>query len=207
MLKFLKNRLVIFVIAIVLWAIFVDHSITFFASIALGILAALILERYRDYQRLRRLEADLNEDDLEEETLYYTNGELNVLYGDEKDFRQHFKKYVPKGPKRIMRAAVLATDGRIWSVSPPGRHHHCFEAMDVFAGQFGGKYHKVDGFVDSEGTFHDREDACRIAREAGQLFYNGIPKNDPQNELCSEDLWLWLNTCNEKTITKENHVS
>jgi hypothetical protein len=150
----------------------------------------------RELRGLRELKEDLIEDNLEEETLYGFNQEFNVLYGRREDMIRHFTKYVPQDKLRIMRAAIMirrkgsmGNEGVVWTVSAPGRHHNCIDAL-VNIGKY--EYNPddcEDGFVDSTGKFHGREEACQIAREAGQLFYNARPKTNPAYELFSEDLW------------------
>ncbi|AYP28447.1 hypothetical protein HWB92_gp189 [Serratia phage vB_SmaA_3M] len=43
----------------------------------------------------------------------------------------------------------------------------------------------IQGFIDNQGNFHNREEALVIAREAGQIRF----KHPPEHELFSEDLY------------------
>ena len=142
-----------------------------------------------DYIALCKMRRHLTVESLEEDTIYGPNEEFNVLWGTAEQYKKHYEYIDMKGPVKIMRAATMTPEGVIYSVSTPGRHHHSHQAMDELSGLFGGEHHKEEGFIDSKGNFLDRENAVFIARTAGQLFRNGLPKTNPQSELFSEDLW------------------
>lgn len=79
-------------------------------------------------------------------------------------------------------AAAIKQGGIVYSVPRPGRHHHVIKHMvdcgiepPIFGEQ---------GFLTEDGTFVDREEARRIAIEAGQVVNPDHPR-----ELFSEDLW------------------
>ena len=88
--------------------------------------------------------------------------------------------------RRAVAAAVRTADGLVHFMPPPHRHHHTAHAM-----------HRADdsgmrliaargeqGFVMSDGTFANREEAGKCAIEAGQIKELAHPP-----KLYSEDLW------------------
>lgn len=86
----------------------------------------------------------------------------------------------PNYDKLIDCAAIKMPDGRVWTGK---RHHHCIHTIFQATGQkaVGG----IQGFVTMAGRFVDREEAMKIAIEAGQV------KHAPPFEatLFSEDLY------------------
>ena len=82
-------------------------------------------------------------------------------------------------------AAAICVDGEVQHMLPPARHHN---VMHRFYREHGrAVLPDEQGFLTDAGRFVDRETACKIARDAGQI---GDPKpTHPQNELFSEDLW------------------
>lgn len=85
--------------------------------------------------------------------------------------------------RRAVAAAILTDDGVVHFMPRPNRHHHTVHALNE-----GGGYLIVargeQGFVMSDGTFADREEAGRCAIEAGQIKALERPP-----KLYSEDLW------------------
>lgn len=88
---------------------------------------------------------------------------------------------------RIEKVACIDTNGSIWSLDPPNRHHNVLWEMH----KYGAK--EVDamdsqGFLTDKGIYVTRCEAFKIATEANQVKlripgkYNGL-------ELFSEDLW------------------
>jgi hypothetical protein len=88
-------------------------------------------------------------------------------------------------PERIDRAAVRCGD-KVYSVPRPGRHHDIlrviFEANDPLLPLI---TLRDQGFVTDQGRFVSREEACVIARAAGQI----LVKTNPEYQLFSEDVW------------------
>jgi len=85
---------------------------------------------------------------------------------------------------RVGQAAIMTSDGKVWSVPRPGRHDAVFKLISR-AG-YESPYHEVHGFItERDGVFLTRAQALRIARASGQLkkplIGGGI--------LTSEDLW------------------
>lgn len=89
--------------------------------------------------------------------------------------------------RKAIAAAVKTDDGVIHFMPPPHRHHHTVHALhrpqngvenDLIVAR--GK----QGFVMSDGTFADREEAGRCAIAAGQIKELQHPP-----WLYSEDLW------------------
>lgn len=142
-----------------------------------------------DYIGMWRMRQELLNDALEEDIIYDKNAEFHVLWGTQENYKKHFKQNIPQVPLRIMRAATVTPDGVIYSVSPPGRHHNCHQAMYELSDLYGSMHHKEEGFIDSQGNFLSREDAVILARSAQQLYWCGLPKTNPVTELFSEDLW------------------
>lgn len=90
--------------------------------------------------------------------------------------------------ERIVAAAILDHEGKIWSVEPPGRHHNVIALMGEKYQE--GRLHdeNTQGFLTSVGRFVRRKPALRIAAKAGQLP-DGIKRTVPEDQLFSEDLW------------------
>lgn len=86
---------------------------------------------------------------------------------------------------RIVRAA-LRCGYAVYSVAPPGRHHHCF-AMISEDGASRKAMDAEQGFITSTGDFVDRVTANTIARAAGQIIEDR--KTGNPHVLYSEDLW------------------
>jgi len=85
--------------------------------------------------------------------------------------------------KGVIRAAAIRYKGKIYWEEAPMRHNHAMEAARKDTGDF--SIHGEDqGFILQDETFVDREEAGRIALEAGQ-----ISKMKWGIELYSEDLW------------------
>lgn len=82
-------------------------------------------------------------------------------------------------PSPILHAAIKATNGIIYVGF---RHHNCFNTMlECKVTHIGA----IQGFIDTNGKFHTREQALKIAQENNQI----ITKNYPLNKLLSEDLY------------------
>jgi hypothetical protein len=89
--------------------------------------------------------------------------------------------------RKAVAAAVRTADGLVHFFPPPCRHHHTVHALNrvnntaennliVARGE--------QGFVMSDGTFADREEAGKCAIESGQIKALQWPPG-----LFSEDLW------------------
>ena len=80
----------------------------------------------------------------------------------------------------IIAAAILGTDGKLYALPAPARHHNILHHFDVDQ--------CTSGFITSDGEYVGREKAFEIASAAGQVLprdpagYNG-------NMLFTEDLW------------------
>lgn len=86
--------------------------------------------------------------------------------------------------KAIIVASAIRYDGVVASIAKPARHHHIIYAMNMATGRKTGGDDE-QGFLTSDGQFVDRNEACIIAREAGQIE----TKHGPDDMLFSEDLW------------------
>jgi hypothetical protein len=90
---------------------------------------------------------------------------------------------------RVERAAILGSDGVVYSVPRPGRHNHVIRLMSQRHGWQPGDgpvaavRGSTQGFVLSDGSFATREHAARVAFEAGQIDAFRM------QGLYSEDLW------------------
>lgn len=86
-------------------------------------------------------------------------------------------------PERIV-AAASHYDSLVFSMAPPARHGHVIRGM-VQAGLKELDY--AQGFLTSLGRYVSREEACKIARAAGQLEHR--VKTEPAHMLFTEDIW------------------
>lgn len=84
---------------------------------------------------------------------------------------------------RIECTAILNTDGKVFTIPRPGRHHDVIRLM-VQAG-CPKPITGTQGFLASDGKFVEREPAKVIAQQAGQL----LPRASNSTELFSEDMW------------------
>jgi hypothetical protein len=80
-------------------------------------------------------------------------------------------------------AAIKYTDGYIYAVPRPGRHHTVIGMMADYGHPTPIKGEQ--GFILSDGTFADRQAAKIVAKKAKQL----LPRASKSDELFSEDLW------------------
>ena len=85
--------------------------------------------------------------------------------------------------EEITGVALLTPDGSLWSLPRPYRHHHIF-ALAAFTGK--GVDPSTQGFTTTLGRFVDRQEAAKVAAQAGQHMRRG---HDPVSTLYSEDLW------------------
>jgi hypothetical protein len=89
--------------------------------------------------------------------------------------------------ERIVAAAILHVDGRIFSLPPPNRHNDVIAHMRE-EGAWGHQDHErghEQGFLTSAGRFVRRKPAKVIAERAGQL----LPRAGGTPALFSEDVW------------------
>jgi hypothetical protein len=83
---------------------------------------------------------------------------------------------------RVGAAAIVASNGTLYSLKPPARHDTIFRFMQARGENCRGT---TQGFLLSDGTFATRGRAAVVAFEAGQL-----PKDTVAPfTLMSEDLW------------------
>jgi hypothetical protein len=89
--------------------------------------------------------------------------------------------------ERIHVAAIKHADGTVYAVPRPGRHHTVIAYMSEQGKPYNCRNEErhEQGFVTSVGRFVDREEACRIARAAGQI----LQKTGGRDTLYSEDVW------------------
>lgn len=82
-------------------------------------------------------------------------------------------------------AAAVLLDGKVYSLSPPARHHSVIHWMvgDLGLGPQTGMWE--EGFLLSDGRFARRKPAWIIAERAGQI----IRQTGPHGTLYSEDVW------------------
>jgi len=84
--------------------------------------------------------------------------------------------------RHIVAAAVQLAYGSVFSLPSPARHHDIMRACGELI-----LPHR-QGFIDDEGEFLHRDEACVVAEKADQL--NKVRnKTFPLNQLFSEDLW------------------
>lgn len=83
--------------------------------------------------------------------------------------------------RRITHVAFRLIDRKIVSLPPPARHPSLF----LLCQKRGlNSTNAVQGFLDNKGCFLTREEAYKIADEAGQVFNRSKP-----GTLFSEDIW------------------
>lgn len=103
------------------------------------------------------------------------------LTPQEREFKRYCARNIEKGYERIIAVANLDSEGNLWAVMKPGRHHHVLWFMS--------DYDKNDdsqqqGFLTNKFRFLGREDARKLAMKNGQA-----PEPDHHKRLFSEDLW------------------
>lgn len=84
------------------------------------------------------------------------------------------------GKRYIYAVAIKSDEGHVYNLVAPARHHDVIAVMKE-----GGAKPKEQGFLDDQGRFVGREEARKIAEEAGQLLDRAIQSSD----LFSEDVW------------------
>ncbi len=88
---------------------------------------------------------------------------------------------------KVVAAACLDTNNRVWSVPKPARHHDVLYYMTV-CGAKEKDGPDSQGFKLSDGTYVDRLAAYTIAKKAYQLKER-MPGEYNGPELFSEDVW------------------
>lgn len=88
-------------------------------------------------------------------------------------------------PEERIAAAACKVEGMTCSMPPPHRHHHVMKAIWNMNRKLGAVPPSGQGFITNTGRFVGREEACIIARNAGQI----LEKTGPSDVLFSEDLW------------------
>ena len=76
-------------------------------------------------------------------------------------------------------AAAIRSNGKNYALPAPARHHDIIHRFEI------GRTH-IQGFIDSDQGFVDRQDAWRIAERSGQLLEIEHPL---EGTLFSEDMW------------------
>lgn len=82
----------------------------------------------------------------------------------------------------IKAAAIKSSNGKIFSVERPGRHHDVIALMAKLGHK---KPLGIQGFITDKGKFVDRIEGLKIAKDNNQI----IKKNGNAKMLFSEDLW------------------
>lgn len=175
---------VLFVVSFVI--AYLTGNVVFLAA---GMLTGIMTTHILEHLRLKRQDKELMSEDIFEETMYEMNKEVNVLYGTQDGFHFHFSLEHQEGPLRILRAAIKLNDGQLYSVNPPWEYRDCLTAVEKFSGVKERPVNVVFGFIDSEGSFIDSDQACVIARGALQLQHHGRIKIFPPYLLFPQDLW------------------
>lgn len=82
----------------------------------------------------------------------------------------------------ILSAAIKDSDGVIWSLPEPNRHHNIFKLMYQMNIS---SYRSIEGFVDDERNFLDRNQAWIVAEKCNQIVNDiGV-----YGKLLTEHLW------------------
>lgn len=87
---------------------------------------------------------------------------------------------------RVEKAAIRTSEGEVYSVDQPGRHHDVIRLIrsSGYSGPVGGDR---QGFLLSDGRFVMRKGALRVAIKAGQVKREDC--HAPGIGLFSEDVW------------------
>ena len=88
-------------------------------------------------------------------------------------------------PNNYVATAALRSDALILSMRRPARHHTILQHHRIIGMPF--VEMAEQGFLLSDGTFVSREEALKVALNAGQLTMANKVGN--RNILFSEDLW------------------
>lgn len=88
------------------------------------------------------------------------------------------------GSVETIERVAIRHDGIVYSLPRPARHCHVTWMMGEQLG-LGPETMHDQGFVTSTGRYVSREEACIIARQAGQIKN----KTCPEHVLFSEDVW------------------
>lgn len=85
--------------------------------------------------------------------------------------------------KEFITGVGIVAEGKLFQLPKPNRHHHCIELAHR---QLGKPITTcTQGFITSTGRYVLREEALKIAKEAGQL----LPRHQHKTELFSESVW------------------
>jgi hypothetical protein len=85
----------------------------------------------------------------------------------------------------LTHVACKDTEGRVWSLPRPFRHHHVLRVMHDHGAQCAEDNHFSQGFLDKSGRYLHRKAAFVSAHENGQIKNGKIIGG----VLTSEDLW------------------
>lgn len=123
--------------------------------------------------------------------------ESGVARYEHGDTDKHFKIRISKSEAMqklagttmnvITHVAIVYKD-KTYSLPAPNRHHNVIHVIAEENG-VGIRGTDIQGFLDSEGNFLDREQAFILASKNGQLKRRTGPNHYQGNELFSEDLW------------------
>lgn len=86
---------------------------------------------------------------------------------------------------RVVAAAIVGKDGKVYSLPQPARHHDVGKYMTECGHPVPFPSGKAQGFLMSDGVFASREYAKGCAEYHGQL----LPRAGKCRELFSEDVW------------------
>lgn len=117
----------------------------------------------------------------------YEHGETDKHFGIRISKAEAIKKLTGSTMNVITHVAIIYKD-KTHSLPAPNRHHNIIHNLSKEYGiDSGGE--AIQGFLDSEGNFLNREQAFILASKNGQLKRRTGPKYYQGNELFSEDLW------------------
>lgn len=89
----------------------------------------------------------------------------------------------------ITHVAIWRND-TIYALPKPNRHHHIIHSLMPKAERYTDGHWDIQGFLDDQGNFLDREQALRHAAEHHQVIRpDDTNKLYQGSELFSEDLW------------------
>ena len=78
---------------------------------------------------------------------------------------------------------AIVTDGKLYQLPKPKRHHHCIELASKQTGK--PVSDGTQGFITSNGRYVLREEALKIAKAANQL----LERHRHATQLFSESVW------------------
>jgi hypothetical protein len=90
---------------------------------------------------------------------------------------------------KIVAAAMLTPDDKLWWIPAPNRHGHIMQSMTSAGVDVDHIANSIEGFIDKDCKFLNRFDAMARVLEIGQSMKPRGEGDYQGPELFSEDLW------------------